>query len=61
MTENRNKRSFISIFFRCCQVYQRIYINKDKTAYVGWCPRCCSKVEVLVGPDGVQTRFFSAQ
>lgn len=61
MMNAQKGRSFISIFFKCCNVYHRIYLNKNKTAYVGWCPRCMSKVEVRVGPDGVKTRFFTAQ
>ena len=37
------KREFIGIVFKCCKVYSRVYLNKEKTAYVGVCPRCYNK------------------
>ena len=55
------KKKFIGILFECCNVYRRIYINKEKNAYAGACPRCNSEVKVMIGPDGTDTRFFSAR
>jgi hypothetical protein len=41
-------------------VYTRVYINRDETAYVGYCPRCAKKIELTIGPDGTDARFFKA-
>ncbi len=54
------ERPYISVFFRCCRVYQRIYRTADADKYVAYCPRCMRKVEVRVGPSGTDARFFEA-
>jgi len=53
-------RPFIGMMFKCCKVYSRIYLNRKRTAFVGWCPKCAEKVEVKVSPDGTDSSFFSA-
>jgi len=55
------RKKFIGILFECCQVYRRIYINKDGNAYEGRCPKCYGRVKVIIGPDGTDQRFFTAR
>lgn len=54
-------RPFIHVLFECCRVYQRVTLNANRTAFVGWCPRCCARVEFPVATDGSGDRFFRAQ
>jgi len=53
-------RPFVGIQFECCGVYSRIYVNRTKTAYEGYCPRCFMPVRILIGPGGTDRRFFRA-
>jgi hypothetical protein len=52
-------RRFLGVRFACCEVYARIYLNRDGTAYVGNCPRCAKQVRFRVGPGGTGARFFT--
>lgn len=51
---------FLSIWFRCCHVYARIYRNRDHSAYEGRCPRCGSPVRARIGAGGTAQRIFEA-
>ncbi len=56
----KSGKPHIGVIFKCCRVYSRIYLNKSKTAFVGWCPKCAAKMEVRISPYGSKKRFFTA-
>jgi hypothetical protein len=53
-------RRFVGVHFVCCDVYTRIYLNRDATAYAGNCPKCAKRVRLRIGPGGTDARFFTA-
>ncbi|MEO0514678.1 MAG: hypothetical protein AAF086_05215 [Planctomycetota bacterium] len=53
-------RPWLSIKWKCCQTYSRIYRNRKGDAYEGRCPRCGSPVKATIGEGGVNARFFEA-
>jgi hypothetical protein len=53
-------RKFVGIHFTCCDLYIRVYANRDETAYEGRCPKCGKKVRLGIGPGGTDSRFFTA-
>lgn len=61
MSENGNEKKFLGIYFDCCNVYGRLYKNKEGTHYVGRCPRCLRSLRVPIGEGGTNSRFFRAE
>ena len=59
--EGGSERKFVGIHFACCEVYSRVYINRDRTAYLGNCPKCAKQIRIAIGPGGTNSRFFTAQ
>ncbi|MDZ4819690.1 MAG: hypothetical protein SGJ20_12030 [Planctomycetota bacterium] len=53
-------RRYIGIHFACCDVYSRIYVNRQQTAYTGHCPRCSKRLDIKIGAGGTDARFFTA-
>ena len=60
MKEKEGKK-FLGIMFDCCNIYRRIYINKEGNAYEGRCPVCYRPVKVKIGEGGSSSRFFTAE
>ena len=58
LSEETKKRAFLGIWFDCCHVYGRLYKNQMGTAYVGRCPKCLRPVNVKIGGEGTNRRFF---
>ena len=58
--KRREPRGWLGVRFRCCDVYSRIWRNREGTAYVGHCPRCSRRVQALIGQNGTDARFFEA-
>lgn len=54
-------RRFLGIKFACCNVYNRIYVNKTGTHYEGACPKCGRRIKIRIDPSsGNNSRFFEA-
>jgi len=54
-----SENPFLGVHFVCCDVYSRVYANRERSAYVGHCPRCAKRVQFQVGTGGTDSRFFS--
>ncbi|HOD65899.1 MAG TPA: hypothetical protein PLR32_06780 [candidate division Zixibacteria bacterium] len=59
--KDAHHRPFLGMYFKCCRVYSRIYLNREGSAFVGWCPKCAGQVRVGVSPTGRRDRFFTAE
>ena len=54
-------RKCIYVFFKCCGVYSHVYKNRQGTAYEGRCPKCLAPAKALIGEEGTDRRFFTAE
>ena len=54
-------RRFVGVNFACCDVYTRVYVNREQTAYEGNCPKCAKRIRLPIGPGGTDSRFFTAR
>jgi len=61
MPPEKEKRPYLGVFFKCCHVYTRIYLNAAGTAYVGFCPKCGRKLQINVRKGGSKSRFWTAE
>lgn len=59
-TPLKQGKRFVGIHFTCCDVYHRLYVNRDHTAYAGHCPKCARAVRLQIGPGGTDARIFRA-
>lgn len=55
------KRPWLSVHWKCCHTYSRIYRNRAGTAYEGCCPKCGTRASATIGPGGTNARFFTAE
>ncbi len=59
-SERRPPREYVGVHFKCCKVYVHAYLNRERTAYVAYCPKCAGKMTIEIRPDGSDSRFFEA-
>jgi hypothetical protein len=57
MPRQQNK-PFLGIFYECCRLYGRVYLNRAGTAFEGRCPRCLKPVVVHLSDKGTTDRFL---
>ena len=51
-------RRFLSVLFRCCNTYGRLYPDPERTRYAGRCPKCGTQVQAGIGPGGTNRNLF---
>ncbi len=55
------ERYWVSVFYRCCHVYQRVYFSQGAQEAQGRCPRCLGEVNFRITEDGDHARFFATE
>ena len=61
MTERARDRIWVSVHFRCCHQYARVYFRRGETEAQGRCPKCLSIVRFELREDADGGRFFSTE
>ena len=61
LSGSKSPSKFLSVWFRCCHTYGRMYRNRAQTRYEGRCPRCGAAVHARIGPGGTSQRTFEAR
>ena len=51
-------REFVEVLFECCNIYRRIYINKEDNRYEGRCPKCFNTVKVIICLEDTSSQLF---
>ncbi|MBB64763.1 MAG: hypothetical protein CMO81_06835 [Waddliaceae bacterium] len=59
--EANSKKAFISVYWKCCRTFSRVYKSKDGKTYTGSCPKCRSILSVPIGAGGTTQRTFIAE
>lgn len=54
-------RPWLGVYFSCCRVYARVYLNREGNAFTGHCPRCARPVQINVRDEGTDARFWVAE
>lgn len=54
-------RRFISVIYRCCNTYGRLYPDAKRSRFEGRCPKCGTHTEARIGRDGSTRNCFEAR
>lgn len=54
-------RPWLGVYFACCRVYARVYLNREGDAFTGHCLRCGRPVRIGVSDEGTDARFWVAE
>lgn len=57
----RAPRTWVSVYFRCCNIYQRVYFARGSVSAVGRCPSCLREIQFRLDADADPGRFFTAE
>lgn len=54
----QSARPYLQVYFRCANLYTRVYRNAQGDKYIARCPRCGGTMSFAVGPGGTSRRSF---